>query len=156
MFILTPTAIGYDNIAMWDLFSVYTKKQTDIMYDNNLCGCLLGWQWDEIVTLVFNFKWYHIIINCLRLVNHFFFRPRWSSGPCVHSGKSWWCPVWTLWIWLSNDSHFIFMVSPSPLGVEATHQYKWFMMLCCHFPTSSQFICFATASNFLRTPVHVL
>ena len=52
-----------------------------------------------------------------------------------------------------TDNHFTIIVSASPLGVEATDQYMWLIILRNHFPTRSQSFCFAKASNFLWKPI---
>ena len=93
-----------------------------------------------------------IQMNHLRLCNHFL-RP---NLPCAHFENFLPCLLWILWIWLSNDSHFAFINSPSLAEVEETHQYKWLIMLFCHSPTTSQFFCLPSFSNFLRKPVKIL
>ena len=88
--------------------------------------------------------------------SHFFFLSRPHSRRWIHLGNSWlpWL-VCLLWMWLSSDSHLAFIVSPSPSVVDATHQYKWLMMLFCHFATSSHCFCLASASTFLRSPAGI-
>ena len=89
----------------------------------------------------------------LRLLNHFFFLSRPRNLLWTHLGNNWlpWL-VCLLWMWLSNDSHLTFIVSPLPSVVDATHQYKWLMMLFCHLATNSHCFCLARASIFLRSP----
>ena len=62
------------------------------------------------------------------------------------------CPECMLCKWLSNDNHLAFIISPSLFGVEATHQYMWFMMLFSHSPIMLQSFCFAKSFTFFLKP----
>ena len=114
----------------------------------------LGIWYSNCINTYFNSLAYKLIRQHLRLFNHFFFLPRLGNLSCAQSGKVSPCPVCTLWMWFSMDSHLALMVSLSPLGVEATLQYKWLMMLLCHSLITPQSFSLPAASSFLRNPAH--
>ena len=161
---LTPTAIGCDFVQITSCYiSVYLTLTPTVKDISLPLFCVMSTRTSFCIPT--HFMWLLgkgvLYWNSSPMIHHrwsayvlktTFFRPSWFWGPCAYSGKSWLCPGCTLWTWLSNDNYFIFLDSPSPLGVNATHQYKWFMILCSHFPMSSQSFCFAAASNFLWKP----
>ena len=67
-----------------------------------------------------------------RCFSHFFSLP--TILPCEQLGNSWLCPEYSLWTWLARDNHFAFIISWSSLEVDTTLQYRWLIILRCHFP----------------------
>ncbi len=102
-----------------------------------------------------NYNNYDVQLVCWHVLctvpcsNHFLI----ILSSCKQCGKVSWSCSWMLWMWLFNESYLARTVSLSPISVDETHQYRWFIILFVHSPISSNPFCFADFSSFLRNPM---